>query len=178
MRKQIPPLFIFLQAVVFVFLSMVWLAVRDVLFKQAGQPGAFDLFYQQFAFSLGYAALGVVLGVACLLFFTHVYERMFPLPHGEESEFQGYSIFGMVVVAGSSGFGEEVLVRGAMQPVLGLFWTSVIFGLGHLTSWQRALETFFVGLVLGAALHYSDNLWLPIAMHVTNNFACLYLRRQ
>jgi membrane protease YdiL (CAAX protease family) len=178
MRKQISPALIVLQGVFFLFLALACLGIRDALFKQAGQPGAVDQFQRQIGFSLGYAALGVVLGVVCVFFFTHVYERIMPLPEGEESEFQGYSTFGMLVVAASSGFSEEVFFRGAIQPMLGVWWTSVLFGLGHWTSWQRSLETFFVSLALGVALQYSDNLWLPIMVHATNNFVGLYMRRE
>jgi membrane protease YdiL (CAAX protease family) len=59
----------------------------------------------------------------------------------------------------SAGIGEELLFRGALQPILGIWWASFIFTLAHFRSgqfhsmnWQKliyAASVFIVGLFLG-----------------------------
>ncbi len=58
-----------------------------------------------------------------------------------------------------AGIGEELLFRGAIQPVVGVWWASVIFTLAHFRSgqfhsmnWQKliyAASVFIAGLFLG-----------------------------
>jgi len=59
----------------------------------------------------------------------------------------------------SAGVGEELLFRGALQPIVGLWWASLIFTLAHFRSgqfrsmnWQKliyATSVFIAGLFLG-----------------------------
>ncbi len=59
----------------------------------------------------------------------------------------------------SAGIGEELLFRGALQPILGIWWASFIFTLAHFRSgqfhsmnWQKliyAASVFVAGLFLG-----------------------------
>ena len=59
----------------------------------------------------------------------------------------------------SAGIGEELLFRGALQPILGIWWASFIFTLAHFRSgqfhsmnWQKliyAASIFIVGSFLG-----------------------------
>ena len=59
----------------------------------------------------------------------------------------------------SAGIGEELLFRGALQPIVGIWWASFIFTLAHFRSgqfhsmnWQKliyAASVFIAGLFLG-----------------------------
>ncbi len=59
----------------------------------------------------------------------------------------------------SAGIGEELLFRGALQPIVGLWWASLIFTLAHFRTgqfrslnWQKliyAASVFIAGLFLG-----------------------------
>lgn len=73
----------------------------------------------------------------------------------------------------ASGFAEELFFRGAMQPVLGLLITSVIFGAVHVgpkhvflawTTWA-----FVMGLLLGVIFELTGVLWGPVLAHVWIN---------
>ncbi len=73
----------------------------------------------------------------------------------------------------ASGFAEELFFRGAMQPVLGLLITSVIFGAVHVgpkpvfvawTAWA-----FVMGLLLGVIFELTGVLWGPVLAHVWIN---------
>ena len=73
----------------------------------------------------------------------------------------------------ASGFAEELFFRGAMQPVLGLLITSVIFGAVHVgpkpvflawTTWALVM-----GLLLGVIFELTGVLWGPVLAHVWIN---------
>jgi membrane protease YdiL (CAAX protease family) len=72
-----------------------------------------------------------------------------------------------IVVAFLAALGEELLFRGAMQPLLGLVPMAVIFGLLHATALAHIVLAGVLGLWLGWLYHWSGNLWSPIAAHLT-----------
>ena len=81
-----------------------------------------------------------------------------------------------------SSIGEEVLFRGAIQPLAGIFFTSVLFGLIHLgqdgkiSSWS--LWAVIAGFVLGMIYDWTGRLWPPIIAHfLVNAISILNLRR-
>ncbi len=60
------------------------------------------------------------------------------------------SLAATLVLGVSAGVGEEVLVRGALQPRMGLFWASVLFAAGHVQyTWFGMLTIALLGLTLG-----------------------------
>lgn len=73
----------------------------------------------------------------------------------------------------SSGFAEELFFRGAMQPVLGLWLTSLIFGAVHVgpkrvfVAW--AVWAFVMGVLLGAIFELTGVLWGSVLAHVWIN---------
>lgn len=78
-----------------------------------------------------------------------------------------------VVLALLSGFGEELVFRGALWPHLGLWGTSALFAVCH---WApiRSLRSyplfvFCAGLLLGWLRERSGSLWPPILLHVVVN---------
>ncbi len=73
-----------------------------------------------------------------------------------------------------SGVGEELLFRGGIQPFLGLFATSLLFGIIHIgpngrmnlwTAW-----CVFAGLVLGWLYESLGTIWPVIIIHFLVNF--------
>jgi membrane protease YdiL (CAAX protease family) len=178
MRQKITPAEILLGHGLMLFVAIVWIVSRDVLFAHARVGlGPLAELRQQLSPHFMFMVLGMGLGVVCVLLQAFGTDRLLPLPEGEEQEFRGLSMFTIVLVTLLSGFCEEVFFRGAMQPVLGIWITSLLFGLGHITSWQRALITGFFGLLMGAAALYFGNLWVPIMAHMTNNFIQLCMMR-
>jgi len=79
----------------------------------------------------------------------------------------------------SSAVGEELLFRGALQPLLGFWITAALFGLLHggtaprFRSW--ALFALASGLLLGGLAVYTDNLLAPMLCHLTINYFNLHL---
>jgi uncharacterized protein len=79
---------------------------------------------------------------------------------------------------------EEILIRGILYRIteesLGTIWalviSSLIFGFLHLANKSSSLYSAFAiaieaGLLLGVSYVYSKNLWMPIALHFSWNFA-------
>jgi uncharacterized protein len=85
-----------------------------------------------------------------------------------------------------AGVGEETLFRGSLQPILGLWWTSLIFAVPHMNPKQyRALDwgmfgyfisVFTASLLLGTV--YSEiGLVAAIVTHVTWDIVVLFWLR-
>lgn len=86
------------------------------------------------------------------------------------------AISGLAVL---SAVGEEILFRGALQPLLGFWITAALFGLLHGGSSRRfRVWTAFAvlaGLLLGGLATYTENLLAPILCHMTINYFNLHL---
>lgn len=82
-----------------------------------------------------------------------------------------------LLLAVSSGLGEELFFRGFLQPRLGILLTSVIFALAHLNygSVSEVVVVFALSLALGYAYRATGNLWTPVAAHFTFNFVQLLI---
>lgn len=72
-----------------------------------------------------------------------------------------------------SGFCEELLFQGALQPMIGLLAASLLFALVHCVRgwWLFALV---IGLALGALYTWSGNLWPCVLAHALLNAVNLY----
>ncbi|KAG6764674.1 hypothetical protein POTOM_032155 [Populus tomentosa] len=84
-----------------------------------------------------------------------------------------------LVVSFLPGVTEELLFRGALLPLFGMDWKSVllaatIFGVLHLGNSRKysfAIWATFVGIVYGYATIVSSSLVVPMASHALNNLA-------
>lgn len=78
-----------------------------------------------------------------------------------------------VLLALASGIGEEMFFRGALQPVVGLFWASVLFGACHfLPRRELALWSLYavaMGLAFGLLYEVTGQLAAPIVAHALVN---------
>ncbi|MEY4630163.1 MAG: hypothetical protein RIQ81_283 [Pseudomonadota bacterium] len=82
-----------------------------------------------------------------------------------------------------SSVGEETFFRGALQPTLGIFPTSILFGLAHLGPDGRigvwSLWACVAGLILGWTFAESGCLWPAIVAHfLVNGISLVTLQRQ
>lgn len=80
----------------------------------------------------------------------------------------------ILVIALLSGLGEEALFRGTLQPMLGLWIASAVFGVLHIGPSLRFLPwtamAFGAGLGFGALLESTGSLVAPVLAHFTVNF--------
>lgn len=70
---------------------------------------------------------------------------------------------------------EEIFFRGAMQPVLGLLLTALIFGALHAMTRLYFIYAMLAGLGLGLLANWHGSLWMPIAAHFAVNCWSLIL---
>jgi membrane protease YdiL (CAAX protease family) len=99
--------------------------------------------------------------------------------------FRGVSWLGLAVVAIAAGVGEEILFRGALQPmaerwwgaVAGLVLVSVLFGALHAASWAYFVLATLVGFYLGWLAREFDDLTTPIFVHAAYDFTALVVLR-
>ncbi len=85
----------------------------------------------------------------------------------------------LVLVSILSGVGEEVFFRGALQPVLGIVITSLLFGALHVGPDRRylvwTLWAVGAGFLFGALYEWTGGLLAPMAAHVLHNATTLLL---
>jgi hypothetical protein len=75
-------------------------------------------------------------------------------------------VWGALVLGTSAGVGEELVVRGALQPRLGIPLSALVFSLGHVQySWYGMLTVGLLGLLLGV-IRSRSNTTTAILVHV------------
>jgi membrane protease YdiL (CAAX protease family) len=79
----------------------------------------------------------------------------------------------VMLLAGLSGVAEEVFFRGFMLPLVGLWWSSLFFGLLHWIPGPSgpvwAFAAGLAGLVLGAITLWTGDVTAAAVAHVLNN---------
>src|ERR1044072_6274260 len=76
------------------------------------------------------------------------------------------SVAAAVVLGISAGVGEEILVRGALQPRVGLVWASLLFAAAHVQyTWFGMLTIVLLGVTLGLVRKCS-NTTTAIVVHM------------
>lgn len=151
------------------FTLALWLAAAllPLLF---GRPGVWSALAPASLFTWQTALgglLGLVIGRIVVALVLHwrplhvVAERLAGLVAWETLRTPDY-----VAIAALAALGEEPLFRGALQPLVGLVPTAVLFGLLHATSAAHVILACSLGLVLGWLYQWSGSLWPPIAAHL------------
>ncbi|MBI1849768.1 MAG: CPBP family intramembrane metalloprotease [Planctomycetes bacterium] len=124
---------------------------------------------------VGAAAAGVILGLTSLA-------GRFPIMEELEAEFArilGRLAFGEVcLLAVASGIGEEVLFRGALQPIVGYVPASLLFGCVHTGPDRRffawTLFALGVGFAFGGVVMWRESLLAVITAHALVNGVSLF----
>ena len=78
-----------------------------------------------------------------------------------------------LLLACASGLAEEMFFRGALQPQVGLFWASLLFGLVHFGPTRDLLPwtafAILTGFALGGLFAWTGNLVAPVVAHTLIN---------
>lgn len=112
------------------------------------------------------SVLGLITGLAVAALVLHwrplrvIAERLLQLVAWETFRTCDY-----VLIALMAAVGEELLFRGALQPLIGLLPMAALFGLLHLTSVAHVILASLLGLLLGWLYQWSGSLWPPMAAH-------------
>ena len=88
-------------------------------------------------------------------------------------------IFNFLVIAVSAAIGEEFCFRGVLQGLMqhttkAIWLTAIIFSVIHF-QFDGFFPRMLMGALFGYMLVWTDNLWIPIIMHCTNNAAITIL---
>ena len=88
----------------------------------------------------------------------------------------------LVLLSVLSGVGEEILFRGALQPVIGLVAASLLFGALHVGPDRRYLVwtvwAVGAGFLFGALYLWTGGILAPVIAHVLHNAVTLLLWRR
>lgn len=94
-------------------------------------------------------------------------------------------IFNILIVAVFAAIGEEFLFRGVLQTVFGksirnrhiVIWSvAILFSAIHF-QFFGFVPRMLLGVYFGYLLYYTQNIWIPIMAHFTNNFITVVLYR-
>ncbi|RKY22336.1 MAG: CPBP family intramembrane metalloprotease [Planctomycetota bacterium] len=89
------------------------------------------------------------------------------------------SVSDLLLVSLAAGVGEELLFRGVLQPLWGLWPTALVFGLAHALTPAYFGLAVGMGLLLGWLSAHTGGLFAPMAVHaVYDAVALLRLRRR
>jgi uncharacterized protein len=130
------------------------------------------------------AALGLAVAIA-IIAFTRVTVKRFDWAQRLHSELRPVAreltLGQILVVAGLSSLGEELLFRGLLVPTVGVTIAATLFGLAHQikgpSRWVWVGWATAVGLMLGAVFALTGSLVGPLLAHAIVNAANLtYLR--
>ncbi len=145
----------------------VMAAVLSALFGRSGVWSALNLTELVTSKTLLGGVLGLVIGAFLVLLGTlwhplhALVERLANLVAWETLRKSDY-----VAVAFMAALSEELLFRGALQPLIGLVPVAIIFGLLHATAIAHVILAGLLGFVLGWLYHWSGSLWPPIVAHL------------
>lgn len=142
-------------------------------------------------FALGDRPLfGLCGGVAvacCTVVSGLVLYRLSPTVRGLSDEIAPHLVDGaskrdLVLLSVLSGVGEEVLFRGALQPLIGLVAASLLFGALHVGPDRRYLVwtvwAVAAGFLFGALYLWSGGILASVTAHALHNAATLLLWRR
>ena len=150
-------------------------AIFDGL-KRSGGEGAGEPFLGLALPTWGLALAGIGIGLV-IVGVVHVGLRAVPGVDRAAKEMAGLlgplELRDALILAGMSGVAEELLFRGALWPHLGMWGTSLLFGLVHVIPrkqlWAYPLFAAAAGLLLGILRDASGSVLPPILAHVTVN---------
>lgn len=115
----------------------------------------------------GLAAAGAIAAlIAWVPSFREIARRLVPIADWIHMSVAQLAALSLIVA-----IGEEVFFRGAVQPLVGLWLTALVFGALHWSAPTHALFATAAGLGLGALYQGSESLWPPIAAHFVVDLA-------
>jgi uncharacterized protein len=148
-------------------LLIAWLGGVETIWQQGAAP-----WHWAHALLVGAAAGGLVAGWSAFASRRWSWSSRMSRAFGEL--LGPIDLLTATLVALSSGIAEELLFRGALQPLIGLVPASLLFGVLHVAP-GRAFRPWTVfallmGFGLGGLALWTGQLIAPIACHVTVNW--------
>jgi membrane protease YdiL (CAAX protease family) len=150
--------------------GLLWSALR-------GHPVVWRVEGREDAEVLAGAGAGLLMGLGLVFAWrlaTHRFDWARSLHHDFRARLRPLSGADCVVFAGAAALGEEIFFRGALLPVVGLFWSNVAFALLHVGPKVRylpwTLASLLTGVLFGQLFLWSGDLTGAVVAHFTVNF--------
>lgn len=131
-----------------------------------------------FAFTAAIALVGIMLGVDAAI--TWLWQKM-SWPTTDAKAFENMMKFainplGALMIGVVAGLGEELFVRGVLQPRLGIWLSNLFFTAMHALqyNWDALFSVFLIGLVLGV-IRNKTNTTTSAIVHGAYDFMLLLL---
>ena len=166
-QKMLELAVVFYIAAMLIAVVWAWIAGRPLLWQHT-RPSLYA--------ALQWTAIGVFIGLA-VVGLSNLAFRQFEwaddLGHWFAQALGPLRWRDAFLLAWMSGFGEELLFRGAIQPTAGLIITSILFGAIHVPPSRKLLpwtiSAGLLGLLFGWLVDYSGHLSVAISAHFTIN---------
>lgn len=156
--------------------NLVFAGLGLLLWYWSGRPLRTMMDFSGFGVGLGLSLGGILIAVAfaCFRGFPRIGDRLVEL-QAETYRFLGRDLRWpvIVVIALAAGFGEEILLRGGVQTVLGdhvgpalaVFLASALFAAIHLAKPVITVLLFAIGLVFGTVYWLTGSLLAVMIAH-------------
>ncbi|NDJ84657.1 MAG: CPBP family intramembrane metalloprotease [Chloroflexi bacterium] len=130
--------------------------------------------------AVGETALGLLLGTLSALIAWMVGQRLQAFVDIRDRllaalNMRHFTLLHNALLALLAALPEEIFFRGALQPVLGVWITALVFGVLHALTRTYFIYATAAGLALGALFAWTDALWAPIMAHFAVDFLTLTL---
>ena len=133
-----------------------------------------------------YFGVGLAPCVAFVFFAMSTFGQSWPpireifesLKNSLGEELAALNSFQIFCLSLSAGVGEELLFRGAFQPLWGAVGTAIVFGLLHSLSFSYFAVSTLFGAWLGFLYQQTGNLLVPVSIHFLYDMLALLLFRR
>ena len=126
--------------------------------------------------------LWCALALICALGVVYIFYKLLPMKYMYDPNVRlladSYSMKFLTVYFIPNAFYEELIFRGALQPIIGVIPSTLIFTLVHISYYKKPLmlvEVFLQGLILAFLYHLSGSLWITTLAHTAFNTIQTYL---
>ncbi len=165
--------------------GLIWLLIAALIVHYFQDRSLFEMFFSgshplvQTVLGLATGALIGIAGIALIRLpsFKKILDEYAIIRQVKQLSLSPYQIFYVSLIAGIS---EEILFRGAIQPLIGIWWTSFLFigvhgyiRLHTFTHFLYTLFTFILSVVLGL-LYIYFGIISAMAAHFMYDVVVLY----
>lgn len=115
-------------------------------------------------------------GLACAFGVLFIFIKLIPMKMMYDPNVRAlsdsFSMKFLAIYFVPNAFYEELLFRGALQPLVGIVPAALIFALVHVSYYKKPVllvEAFFQGLILGALFQITGSVWIATIAHAVLN---------
>ena len=119
-----------------------------------------------------WCALAVACSLGMVLLFLKLAPREMIVEENVRTLAKTYSVRFLFFYFIPNAFYEELIFRGALQPVIGLIPAALLFTAVHISYYKKPLllvDVFIQGIILGLLFHLTGSVWITTIAHTAVN---------